>query len=191
MDIIKELTNSNKIAVSGHISPDGDSIGSCIAMTLFLRKAFANTDKEIKLFLEEAPDCFKGIEGIETIDSTYSGMKPDAYILIDSASDRMGAGEKLYNNAALKINIDHHISNENGCGDINYIYPSASSAAELVFELMDEKYLDETIASWIYLGIVHDTGAFKYPSTSPNTMRIVARLMEENIKCKYIVDKTF
>lgn len=191
MDIIKELTNSKKIAVSGHISPDGDSIGSCIAMTLFLRKAFANTDKEIKLFLEEAPDCFKGIEGIEIIDSTYAGMEPDAYILIDSASDRMGAGEKLYENAALKINIDHHISNAEGCGDINVIDPAASSAAELVYDLMDEKYLDETIASWIYLGIVHDTGVFKYPSTSPKTMRIVARLMEENIKCQYLVDKTF
>ncbi|MBR5917945.1 MAG: bifunctional oligoribonuclease/PAP phosphatase NrnA, partial [Lachnospiraceae bacterium] len=68
MDIIKELANSKKIAVSGHISPDGDSIGSCIAMTLYLRKRFP--DKDVRLFLEEIPDCFKGIEGAEIIDST-------------------------------------------------------------------------------------------------------------------------
>ena len=191
MDIIRELSNSKKIAVSGHISPDGDSIGSCIAMTLFLRKAFEGTDKDIRLFLEEVPDCFKGIKGVETIDSTFDGMQPDAYILIDTEPDRMGAGEKLYKKAALTINIDHHITNSEGSGDINVIDPKASSAAELVYGLMDEKYLDETIASWIYLGIVHDTGVFKYPSTSPKTMQIVARLMEEGINCQYLIDTTY
>ncbi|MCR5848911.1 MAG: bifunctional oligoribonuclease/PAP phosphatase NrnA [Lachnospiraceae bacterium] len=189
MDIIKELSNSKKIAVSGHISPDGDSIGSCIAMTLYLRKVFP--EKEIKLFLEEIPDCFKGIEGSEIVDSTYEGMEPDAYILIDGASDRMGAGEKLFKKAALKINIDHHISNSEGCGDVNYIDPKASSAAEMVFRLMDESLLDKVIASWIYLGIVHDTGVFKYSATSPETMRVVARLMEEKIDCQFLVDRTY
>ena len=189
MDIIKELSNSKKIAVSGHISPDGDSIGSCIAMTLYLRKDFP--EKEIKLFLEEIPDCFKGIEGSEIVDSTYEGMEPDAYILIDGASDRMGAGEKLFKKAALKINIDHHISNSEGCGDVNYIDPKASSAAEMVFRLMDESLLDKVIASWIYLGIVHDTGVFKYSATSPETMRVVARLMEEKIDCQFLVDRTY
>ena len=157
MDIIKELSNSTKIAVSGHISPDGDSIGSCIAMTLFLRKAFEGTDKDIRLFLEEAPDCFKSIEGVEIIDSSFEGMEPDAYILIDTEPDRMGAGEKLFKKAALTINMDHHITNAEGSGDINVIDPKVSSAAELVFDLIDDKYLDKTIATWIYLGIVHDT----------------------------------
>ena len=191
MDIIRELANSNKIAVSGHISPDGDSIGSCIAMTLFLRKAFEGQNKDIRLFLEEPPECFMGIDGIETIDSSFEGMEPDAYILIDTEPDRMGAGEKLYKKAALTVNIDHHITNSEGSGDINIIDPSASSAAEIVFRLIDEKYLDKTIASWIYLGIVHDTGVFKYPATSPDTMRIVARLMEEGINCQYLIDKTY
>ena len=189
MDIIKELSNSTKIAVSGHISPDGDSIGSCIAMTLYLRKVLP--DKDIRLFLEEIPDCFKGIEGCEIVDSTFSGMDPDTYILIDGTPDRMGPGERLFKKAALRINIDHHISNALGSGDINYIDPDASSAAELVFRLMDKSFLDKTIASWIYLGIVHDTGVFKYSATSPETMRVVARLMEEGIDCQYLVDKTY
>ena len=189
MDIIKELSNSKKIAVSGHISPDGDSIGSCIAMTLYLRKRLP--DKEIKLFLEDIPDCFKEIEGAEIIDNTFLGMEPDAYVYIDCAAERMGAGEKLFKKAALKINIDHHISNAEGCGDINFIDPKASSAAELVYRLIDKDYLDKTIASWIYLGIVHDTGIFKFPSTSPETMRAVARLIEEKIECQYLIDKTY
>ncbi|MBO4703128.1 MAG: bifunctional oligoribonuclease/PAP phosphatase NrnA [Lachnospiraceae bacterium] len=189
MDIIKELANSKKIAISGHISPDGDSIGSCIAMTLYLRKRFP--DKDIRLFLEEIPDCFKLIEGSEIIDSTFEGMEPDTYILIDTEPERMGPGEKLFKKADLKINIDHHLSNAAGRGDINYIDVNASSAAELVYRLIDVSYLDKTIATWIYLGIVHDTGVFKFPATSPETMRIAARLMEENINCQYLVDTTF
>ena len=99
MDIIKELANSKKIAISGHISPDGDSIGSCIAMTLYLRKRFP--DKDIRLFLEEIPDCFKLIEGSEIIDSTFEGMEPDTYILIDTEPERMGPGEKLFKKAVM------------------------------------------------------------------------------------------
>ncbi len=189
MDIIKELSNSKKIAISGHISPDGDSIGSCIAMTLYLRKILKDAD--IRLFLEEIPECFKGIEGYEIIDSTYAGMEPDAYILLDAGPERMGSGEKLYRNAKLKINIDHHLSNEHGSGDINYIDINASSAAEMVYRLMDPSYLDKTIASWLYLAIAHDTGVFKYPATTPETMRIIARLMEEGINCQYLIDKTY
>ncbi len=191
MDIIKELANSKNIAVSGHISPDGDSIGSCIAMTLYLRKVFRDEDKDIRLYLEDIPDCFKGIGGDEIIDNSFADFDIDTYILIDTAPDRMGPGEKLYKKADKTINIDHHISNSEGSGDINIIDPGASSAAEMVFRLMDEKYLDKTIASWIYLGIVHDTGVFKYPATSPDTMRAVARLMEEKIDCQYLVDKTY
>ena len=189
MDIIKELSNSKKIAISGHVSPDGDSIGSCIALTLYLRKLLK--DAEVVVFLEEIPNCFKRIEGHDIIDHSYSGMEPDTYILIDCGPERIGPGEKMFKNAKLKINIDHHLSNPKGHGDINVIDIKASSASELVFRLMDEKYLDKMIASWIYLGIVHDTGIFKYPATSCDTMRIAARLMEEKIDCQYLIDTTF
>ncbi|MCQ2542997.1 MAG: bifunctional oligoribonuclease/PAP phosphatase NrnA [Lachnospiraceae bacterium] len=189
MNIIEEVKDYNSIAVSGHIKPDGDSIGSCIAMTLYLRKVFP--DKDIRLFLEEVPECFKGIEGIDNVDSSFAGLEPEVYILIDATPDRMGAGEKLYNSAKKRINIDHHISNADGSGDVNYIDPKASSAAELVFRLIDKERLDKVIASWIYIGIVHDTGIFKFPSTSPDTMRAVVRLMEEGLDCQFLIDKTF
>lgn len=189
MDLIKELKDYNLIAVSGHISPDGDAIGSCIAMTLYLRKVWP--DKDIRLFLDDIPECFKEIEGSEIIDNTFSGMDPEAYILIDAMPDRMGSGQKLYNAAKLRINIDHHISNNEGCGDLNFLDANASSSAELVFRLMDLSFLDKKIASWIYLGIVHDTGVFKYPATSPETMRVCARLMEEGIECQHLIDTTY
>lgn len=188
-DIIEEVKDYDNIAVSGHIKPDGDCIGSCIAMTEFLKKSFP--EKKIALFLEEADKCFFGIDGIEDIDSSFDGMEPDLYILIDATPDRMGAGEKYYKKAKKTINIDHHISNKDGSGDVNFIDPTASSAAELVFRIIGEESLDKKIATWIYLGIVHDTGVFKYPSTSPDTMRIVARLMEEGLNTQDIIDRTY
>lgn len=188
-DIIKEVKDYDNIAVSGHIKPDGDCIGSCIAMTEYLKKTFP--EKNIKLFLEEADECFMGIDGIEDIDSTFEGLEPDLYILIDATPDRMGAGEKYYKKAKKTINIDHHISNAEGSGDVNFIDPSASSAAELVFRVIGEEALDLKIATWIYLGIVHDTGIFKFPSTSPETMRIVARLMEEGLNTQHLIDQTY
>lgn len=189
IDIVKEVEEYKSIAISGHINPDGDSVGSCIAMTAYLRKRFP--EKTIKLFLEEPEKCFEGIEGIEDIDSSFSGLEPEVYILIDATPDRIGGGERLFKNAIKTINIDHHISNAEGSGDVNYIDPCASSASELVYRLIDEKYLDKKIATWIYLGIVHDTGIFKYPSTSPDTMRIVARLMEEGLDTQFLIDRTF
>ena len=189
MDIVKELQNYNKIAISGHISPDGDSIGSSIALGFYLRKVFP--DKDIRVFLEEIPDCFKGIEGWETVDNTFLGLEPDAYVLIDATPDRMGAGGKLFEQSKLTINIDHHISNKDGSGDINYIDPAASSAAEMVYRLMDKSLIDKTIATWLYVGIVHDTGVFKYQATSPETMRIAADLMSKGIDTQFIIDKTY
>lgn len=189
IDICAEVKEYNSIYISGHIKPDGDSIGSCIALSLYLKKVF--TDKNIKLFLEEAPECFSDIEGIDEIDTSFSGPDPDVYILLDATPDRMGAGEKMYKAAKKTINIDHHVSNEAGSGDVNYIVPGFSSTAELIFNLCDEKMIDKKIASWLYIGIIHDTGVFKYPSTTPMTMRVAARLMEEGIDCQYLVDRTF
>lgn len=189
MDILSEIKDYNCIYISGHIKPDGDCIGSCIALGKYLRKVYP--EKTIKVFSEEAPECFFGLDGLEELDLSFSGPDPDVYILLDATPDRMGAGEKLYKAARKTINIDHHISNAEGSGDVNYIVPGASSTAELIYNVIDKNYLDKTIASWIYLGIVHDTGVFKYPSTTPDTMRVVARLMEEGLNCQYLIDKTF
>lgn len=189
MDILSEIKDYNCIYISGHIKPDGDCIGSCIALGKYLRKVYP--EKTIKVFSEEAPECFLGLDGLEELDLSFSGPDPDVYILLDATPDRMGAGEKLYKAARKTVNIDHHISNAEGSGDVNYIVPGASSTAELIYNVIDKNYLDKTIASWIYLGIVHDTGVFKYPSTTPDTMRVVARLMEEGLNCQYLIDKTF
>lgn len=189
IDILEEIKEYDAIAISGHIKPDGDCIGACIALKKYLLKRFP--DKQIEAFIEKIPACFEGIEGCDDYDFTFSKVKPQVYILLDATPERTGLGEKLFKEAQKRINIDHHISNSEGCGDVNYVDPYASSTSELIFRLMDKDYLDKEMATWIYLGIVHDTGVFKYSATSPETMRIVARLMEEGLDTQYLIDKTF
>jgi phosphoesterase RecJ-like protein len=78
-----------------------------------------------------------------------------------------------------------------GCGDVNYVKPEASSTSELIYELMEEESVDEDIAKAVYIGIIHDTGIFQYSNTSPNTLRIAAKLIEYGFDFPTIIDETF
>lgn len=189
LNLSEECRDAKSIVISGHVRPDGDCIGSCMAMYLYLKKALA--DAEITVCLEKPADIFNCIKDIEKIDSRFSAKAPDVFIALDCEKSRLGEAEALFENAKKRINIDHHVSNKLGCGDVNYVVPGISSTAELVYELIDKSYMDEELAKAIYIGIIHDTGIFKYSNTSPKTMRIVADLLEYEFDFPAIIDETF
>ena len=193
MDKIKLLDackKAKKIVISGHVRPDGDCVGSCLAMYQYLKKALPAAD--IKVFLDEPSRVFECIKGFDEIDGTYAVEgKVDVFIALDCEKSRLGAAEEIFDNAEKRINIDHHISNERGSGDVNYIIAGISSTAELVYDLIDKKYMDEEIAKAVYIGIVHDTGIFNYSNTSPRTLRIAADLIEYGFDFPDIIDETF
>ena len=127
MNIIKELDNLSTIAISGHIRPDGDCIGSVMAMYLFLRKN--KPDATIIPMIEKPAEEFNIISGIENIVSDFNpGIDVfDAFIGLDcSTTDRYGEAEKYYESAKKKIVIDHHVTND-GFGDVSLVVPDASS----------------------------------------------------------------
>lgn len=189
IDIYKEVKDAGLIGISGHIKPDGDCIGSTIALCLYLRKRFP--DKKIKLNLDPVAPCFASVPSIDIICSDYADEVYDVYFAVDTIPGRMGGGEKLYNKALKKINIDHHISNIDGSGDVNYIDPKASSASELIYRLIDKEYIDKDIAAALYIGIVHDTGVFQYASTSPDTLRAAADLVSTGFDFYRLIDETY
>lgn len=189
LDLLEECRDAKSIVISGHVRPDGDCIGSCMAMYLYLKKAFA--DIAITVCLEKPADIFNCIKDIEKIDSSFSAKTPDVFIALDCEKSRLGEAEALFESAKRRINIDHHVSNRLGCGDVNYVMPGLSSTAELVYELIDKSYMDEELAKAIYIGIIHDTGIFKYSNTSPKTMRIAADLLEYEFDFPAIIDETF
>jgi phosphoesterase RecJ-like protein len=190
IDLLKECREAENIVISGHIRPDGDCVGSCMAMYLYIKKALP--DKNVKVYLEEPSDIFACIKDFDKIDTTYIVEgETDLFIALDCEKSRLGEAEIIFENAKKHINIDHHISNERGCGDVNYCVPGISSTAELVYELIDKEYMDEEIAKAIYIGITHDTGIFKYSNTSPKTLRIAADLIEYGFDFPAIIDETF
>lgn len=189
-DLLNVLKDAKSIGISGHIRPDGDCVGSTMAMYMYLTKVFA--DKRTDIFLEPVPlayQCVKRLDEIRT-DFVTDIERYDAFIVIDCDNTRIGPAQPYFDNAGLKINIDHHVSNQ-GCGDINYIVPNASSSSELVFDLIGESGLDEDIALSLYLGIIHDCGVFQYSNTSPKTLQTAAKLIPFGFDFSKIIEETF
>lgn len=188
--ILEEVKDAKTIAISGHIRPDGDCVGSCMGMYLYLKKELP--DAEVTVLLEKPSDvfnCIKGIEEIREADPEDQTVY-DVFIVVDCAKDRLGNAEPIFDRAVKKINIDHHVSN-NGCGDVNYLRPGASSASELVFELLEEEKLDQEIAKALYIGIIHDTGVFQFSNTSPSTFQAAATLVKYGFNFPEIIESTF
>lgn len=189
MRILEEVAGAKTIGISGHVRPDGDCVGSCLSMKAYLEKTMPGT--EVVCYLEKPAAIFSCIKGYEDIRNEAEPEKVyDAFIVLDATPERTGFAECMYQAAKKKINIDHHISNEGG-SDADYIVPEASSASELVFDVIDKEYLDADIAKAIYIGIIHDTGVLQYSNTSPKALRTVAELIAYEFDHTQLIDETF
>ncbi len=190
--ITEEVRNAGSIAVSGHIRPDGDCVGSVMGLYLYLKKELP--EAEVDVYLEKPAEIFDCISHIEDVKSEFNNVDAgkiyDVFIVLDCADDRLGEVRVLYEKARKKINIDHHISNP-GCGDVRIVEPERSSTAELLYDLMDPAALDEEIARALYIGIIHDTGVLRYSNTAPHTLQVVSELIKFGFDFSKIIDDTF
>ena len=190
MQLSEEIRNAKTIGIGVHIRPDGDCVGSCMALYLYLKKCMPS-DAEIAVYFEKPSDIFNTIKDISEIRTeAEEGKQFDLFFVLDCEGSRLGFAEKLFRQAKKKINIDHHISS-NGCGDLNYVDANASSTSELVYDLLEKEWIDEEIAKALYIGIIHDTGVFQYSNTSPKTLRIAADLVSYGFDFSALIEKTF
>ena len=176
---IDELITSQvrTVGISGHTGPDGDCVGSCMGLYLYIKKNFPDVRTDV--FLEQIPRelcIIKDTDRIRTDFRTDVGSY-DLFFVLDCEKERTGKAEPICDAAKQIVNIDHHISNKGGDG-ISMIVPEASSVCELIAGVIDVEKADRDIAMALYAGIVTDTGLFHYSNTSPETMRVAARLME-------------
>ena len=192
MNIYEEVREAKTIGISGHVRPDGDCVGSVMGLYLYLKKLCK--DARIQVMIEEPADIFHCISGVSEISSDFQPVTEqfDVFIALDCEKSRLGEAEKFFDSAKKTVNIDHHISNAAGCGDVNYVVPTASSASELVYQVMEDKSaIDEEIAKALYIGIIHDTGVFQYSNTSPQTLEIAAKLIAYGFDFPRLIDSTF
>ena len=184
------LVSVKTVGISGHVRPDGDCVGSTLAVYNYIKDNYPQI--MVRLYLEPIPDVFSFLQRSEEI--TFDCKEEitfDLFVSLDCGSvDRLGNAMPYFYSAGHTVCIDHHESNLSFADD-NYIFPDASSTCELVYELLPEEKVSKQIAECLYTGIVHDTGIFQYSCTSPKTMVIGGKLMEKGIDYPKIVDETF
>lgn len=88
INLLEECKDAKSIVISGHIRPDGDCVGSCMAMYLYLKKAFA--DAAVTVCLEKPSEVFQCIQDFEQIDSSFCAAVPDVFIALDCERSRLG-----------------------------------------------------------------------------------------------------
>ena len=185
------LSGKNTVALGGHVRPDGDCVGSCVGLYLYIKKNFPQI--EVDVYLEEVPLTFQQLVGVRAIKHQVANPTKsyDLFITLDCAEvERLGFALPVFRNGKETFCVDHHVSNI-GFADVNHIVPEASSTSELVFYLLEEDKMDIDMANALFLGIVHDTGCFRFNNTSPETMEVAASLLRMGVQGDEIIEKTY
>ncbi len=194
--LIDRILLSNNIAITGHISPDGDCVGSVLAIYNYIKKNY--NDKKVKVFLQKPSEKFSYLSGYENLDDSLLktddidfDINYDLCICLDAADDkRLGKNIKLVELAKDSIAIDHHISHKKYTKEL-ILDANASSSCEVLSRYLDINKIDKDIATCLYTGLVHDTGVFKYPCTGLGTMELAGKLMEKGVEFAKIIDESF
>ena len=191
MKKIAELLNDVKtMGIAGHIHPDGDCVGSCMALYLYIKECYPEI--QVDVYLEDPKTEFSYIARFDEIKMEAVEEKVyDLFVTCDvSSRDRLAIAGDYFQSAKKTVCIDHHISNP-GFADINCVKGDVSSASEVLYGLLDAEKITLDTAVSLYTGMVHDTGVFQYSSTTPETMRIAGELMRYGFDFNKIIDETF
>jgi phosphoesterase RecJ-like protein len=188
--IAKELRKAPEVALFSHISPDGDCLGSMLALGLALEKL----GKRVFLFNPDSvPHNLDFLPGAEKVSNRLPERLPQALCFVDCTDlHRVNLEINTFPDNAVILNIDHHISNQN-FGTFNWVDATASASGEIVMALIQELKvpLDQEIATNLYTAIVTDTGSFQYSNTKPKKHRLAADLMESGMDILRIHHRIF
>lgn len=189
--VIDVINKSSKIAITSHMQPDGDNIGSSLALCLALQKI---GKKAVYIIDDNIPELYRFLKGAREVEkpSSYIENDFDVVIALDCGDlERIGKVSQIVGKSKL-VNIDHHISN-NSFGDINLVEINASATAEIIYKLIKSMgiFIDRDIADCIYTGIVTDTGMFQYSNTSEETHSIAAELIIAGVNPSDIFSKVY
>lgn len=186
--ILKCIKKSKNIVIVTHENPDGDAVGSSLAMY----HALKGLKKNVDIIIPEYAKCFNELPGIDEVikesDKVY-----DLAISLDAATDKLlNVWVKYFREADQRIVIDHHSTNTM-FGDINYVDLSAPACAQVVYMLIKHYRWKITpeIGTCIMAGIITDTGGFKYSGVSRDTFNIAAELLDAGVNISKVYKKVF
>jgi phosphoesterase RecJ-like protein len=191
---VAALAAADRILIATHENPDGDAIGSMTAAAGGLRQL----GKQVRMYLEPASTIphevsFLAIDGLER-DIDPADVEGWTLLVVDCGNERrLGElHEALRASAGCVVDVDHHHDNSR-FGDVNVIDGHASSSAEILVRIFDGLgiKITPTIAEALYVGLVTDTGRFQYRTTSPDALRLAARLVESGADVPKVFELVF
>lgn len=182
-EIVRAINENDSFLIVGHIDPDGDCIGSMLALALFLRskgkEGFCFTPGSIQ-------DNFKNLPGAEMFiqEGKLKDIRAKVVFTLDAPTIARTADLVGFGDGRTVINIDHHPSNEM-YGDINLVDSRASATAILVYRILSEisdESMTPEIADCLYLGILLDTGGFRFQNTNSEAHYTAGALIEKGAR---------
>lgn len=178
-NILEEIKKAESIAILTHENPDGDAVGSSLAMYIALKKMGKNPD----IIIPEFPRVFKFLPESDKIKKEGNTEPYDLSIALDCATIKLLNGfTNYFETAKTKITIDHHGTNTM-FGDINFVNPDAPACAQILISII--QYfgieIDKEIGSCILTGMITDTGGFQYQATTPETFEFASELLKRGV----------
>ncbi len=189
--IIRELKKAKTVAIGGHMRPDGDCIGSQMAVAY----ALTHLGKKVTVInQDEMPEKLAFLDPKQTLSKPSKKHKSyDCVVATDCATyERMGAVCEAISKRNILINIDHHASNSR-YGDINWIDSNSASSGELIFHLIKQAKwtINPLIADCLFTAISTDTGSFQYATTRPSTYHAAAELVTKGANLARICEEVY
>lgn len=181
----QKIINAKSILLVSHLRPDGDTLGSVLALYLVLKEL----GKDVNIYnpTKNMPRRFEFLPNINIISNQFPLLRFDVAVICDCGSiDRA----KLQKRDFTLINIDHHATNDD-YGDINLIDKSAPSATSVVYEMLRKNgvCITKDIATCIYVGFVEDTGFFSYGNIDEKSLEMVSFLVKSGVNLSEIAIK--
>jgi phosphoesterase RecJ-like protein len=187
--IISKIKESNKIAIMSHIMPDGDNVGSCLA----LYNALLKSGKSVRFILDDdIPKVYKFLKSSDKAERPGQHEHFDIVIALDCGDENRLGRSRLYLENNFVINIDHHISN-NEFGNLNMVDSNAAATGEIIYQIIKILgiEMDTDISECLYTAIVTDTGQFQYSNTTSVTHQIAGDLINNGVNVSLMFERIY
>ncbi|MDD3243352.1 MAG: DHH family phosphoesterase [Eubacteriales bacterium] len=180
---------AGRVLIISHIAPDGDTLGSALALYAHFLHQQIQTDVCCQ---DEVPAVYSWLPGAQQVRTAAQGDYALALAIDCAAPDRMGTLQAAFDAAQVRVCIDHHKSNP-AYASLNCIDASAAATAQIITRLLLEAGLPITqdMADCLYTGILTDSGQYSFDSTSPETLRMGAELVERGAHLAQINNRVF
>ena len=180
-ELKRRIETAENIIIFSHVSPDGDTLGSNLALNIMIEKYF--NKKVQSVYVGKLPNMYTYLPHYErfvNVEQIDNLKKYDLAIAVDvAAKDRLVFGVEIYDNALFKVNIDHHKTNI-GYGDLNIIEADSACVGMILYKIFKDWNFDVPLdaAQCIYTSLMTDTGGFKYENTTPEAFMLAAELVK-------------